>query len=101
MLLTYDILSTNRSFEEESYIRQQLKQQRKELKMKTPWFLKSQKVTKVIDKIASRTTQSELHSKTESLCDEIWRKGDVFCHKERQYYSGCADESCSLCRPNN
>jgi len=68
--------------------------------MRKPWYLNAASVVRVVNKIAKRVSPDKLHVVTESICDEIWRKGELYCHRERTYVSGCT-KPCSICRPNN
>jgi len=65
-----------------------------------PWYLDPNKVRAVANRIASRTNYVELHAKLESIMDNVWRKGELYCHRERMFVDGCS-EACSLCRPNH
>ena len=65
-----------------------------------PWYLDPERTTQMLNKLCVNVATEKLHDFTETVCDEIWRKGDLYCHRERMYANGCVKE-CSLCRPNN
>lgn len=66
-----------------------------------PWYFDINRIRQVCERIASRTSYDNLHDKMDYVTMELWRKEELYCHRERMLVNGCDKESCSICRPNH